>query len=160
MKTVFESLSLLTHRKDNEKMDQTLLPYKSLLTSEEREIHRNHITVAFSWMLATVLFFVLSVISLCFFNNSYIPAAIGIVMTVWAVVVTLRKSSAKDALEVQLHEDLRIRLQDEIFLRYKVFPSRPVTLNHEQMFYTWEEEPVKGMVYITDDGEPKFAEVR
>ncbi len=133
-------------------MPQELLPLRPLLTSEER--------AQSSKVQAAAVFHLLFIFGLLVAGTFLLTAGlVGVCLLAAAVffgIASLRQNFRRDTYYAKLHATVTERLQDEVFLRFQVVPTRPVVLGQEANFVTIDNETVRGMVML-DSGEPRFA---
>ena len=132
-----------------------LLQLQPLLTAEER-------SRCFWYQLASVAYlltvFGLSIIGV-FLLPTGLPGFYAIACAIILALVSVRSSFQRDVFYAKLSETVTERLQDEVFLRFQVIPTRQIRLGREAQFVTVENETVTGVVELAEDGNPRFLSV-
>jgi hypothetical protein len=136
-------------------MTPELLTLRSLLTEDERvrfvslQLGAGTLLVAtFGAFIGAVFMVVVSVYAVGMFAASAILA-----------LLALRSATKRDMYDARLVARLTERLQDEVFLRYRVIPTREIRLGREADFVTLDDQTVRGTVQLDGSGTPQFLQV-
>lgn len=136
-------------------MSPELYELRSLMTAEDRSGYRREQRTAFAALLASVGSFLLLPITLV----TAVPLAVlsGVGALVFGLLA-LRSSKIRDIWEHRMVGTLTERLQDEVFLRYSLIPTRQVILGREDDFVDVDNATVRGVVTLNEGG-PVFMSV-
>lgn len=133
-------------------MPPELLSLQALLTPDERSRCLSQKLVTGAYLLSIVILFIAGV----FLIPSGTPAWYAITGAVVLGLFAVRASFHRDSYYAELFEKATERLQDEVFLRYRLIPTRQVRLGHVADFVDLEDEPVRGVVTLSREGTPQF----
>lgn len=137
-------------------MSPELYELRTLMTDVDRSAYRRSQRSAFGALLAAVGSFLLIPLTLP------VAAPLAVLATVSALVfglLALRSARVRDNWEHDMVGTLTERLQDEVFLRYALIPTRPVRLGREDDFITVDNRTVRGAVTMDGTGDPRFLSV-
>lgn len=132
-----------------------LLQLQPLLTAEERSRCFGH---QFTSVIYLLTIFGLSIVGV-FLLPTGLPGVYAIACAIILALVSVRSSFRRDVFYAKLFETVTERLQDEVFLRFQVIPTRPIQLGREEQFVTVENETVTGVVELSEDGQPRLLSV-
>lgn len=132
-----------------------LLQLQPLLTAEERSRCFWYQLASVAYLLTVFGLFIIGV----FLLPTGRPSAYAIACAIILALISARSSFRRDVYYAQLAETVTERLQDEIFLRFRVIPTRQIRLGREAQFVTVENETVTGVVELAEDGNPRFLSV-
>lgn len=137
-------------------MPPELSQLQPLLTADERSRCFSYQFSSVAYLLAIFGLFIVGV----FLLPTGLPGVYAIVCAFILALVGIRSSFRRDVYYAKLVETVTERLQDEVFLRFQVIPTRPIRLGREADFVTVDNETVRGVVTLAPGAEPRFAIVQ
>lgn len=133
-----------------------LLQLQPLLTAEERSRCFGYQFTSVAYLLTIFGLFIVGV----FLLPTGLPGVYAISCAIILALVSVRSSFRRDVFYAKLFETVTERLQDEVFLRFQVIPTRPIQLGREAQFVTVDNEMMTGVVELSEDGHPRLLSVR
>lgn len=136
-------------------MPPELSQLQPLLTEDERSRCFGYQFASVAYLLAIFGLFIVGV----FLLPTGLPGVYAIVCAFILALVGVRSSFRCDVYYAKLTEAVTERLQDEVFLRFQVIPTRQIRLGREAQFVTVDNEMMTGVVEIGADGHPRLLSV-
>ena len=137
-------------------MPPELSQLQPLLTEDERSRCFGCQFASVAYLLAI---FGLSIVG-AFLLPTGLPGVYSIICAIILAIISIRSSFRRDVYYAKLTEAVTERLQDEVFLRFQVIPTRQIRLGREAQFVTVDNETMTGVVTLAPGAEPRFAIVQ
>jgi len=133
-------------------MPHELLQLRTWLTTDERSRCLSQQLGVGAYLVSIVVLTIAGI----FLIPSGIPAWYAFFGAIVLGLFAVRASFHRDSYYAELFDRATERLQDELFLRYRLIPTRQVRLGHVAEFVSLEDEPVRGVVTLSREGMPQF----
>lgn len=136
-------------------MPPELSQLQPLLTEDERSRCFGYQFASVAYLLTIFGLFIVGV----FLLPTGLPGMYAIVCAFILAIISIRSSFRRDVYYAKLTEAVTERLQDEVFLRFQVIPTRQIRLGREAQFVTVDNETMTGVVELGADGHPRLLSV-